>query len=150
MIINYLITNVSANREDEIPSETQFGISNNITVTDVEKDERFKILKFKFKFDAAFTAEESKEIGKVVISGFVIYTGENMDKVYDTWVESKKLDSSVTEEILQASLNISILEAMSVAKMLQLPSILPLPKVSATNESGEHTEHDTASKKSKK
>ena len=146
MIINYLITNVSASRDDEIPPETQFGISNNITVTDVLKDDKFKILKFKFKFDAAFTADNSKEIGKIVITGFVIYTGEDMDKIYNTWTESKKLDSSVTEEILQASLNISILEAMSVSKMLQLPSILPLPKVSAT---GEHQDDERSSKKAK-
>ena len=78
MIINYLITKVDAKREDNIPPETQMGISNNITVLDVEK----------------------------------------------------VLDDSITEEVLQISLNISIIEAMSLSKMLQLPSILPLPKVS--------------------
>ena len=49
MIINYLITKVDAKREDNIPPETQMGISNNITVLDVEKDEKFKVLKFQFR-----------------------------------------------------------------------------------------------------
>ncbi|MCL5009472.1 MAG: hypothetical protein M1433_00605 [Candidatus Parvarchaeota archaeon] len=130
MIINYLITNIKAHREKSISAETQIGIANNITVTDVERDDKFKILKFTFKFEAAFTGNGSDDIGKIVIEGFIAYTGDNMDKIYSKWEEEKKLDESVTEEILQASLNISILEAMSIAKMLQLPSILPLPKIS--------------------
>ncbi len=134
MIINYLITDIKANRNKEISPETQVGISNNITVTDVEKDDRFKILKFMFKFEAAFTGNGSEEIGKIVIEGFIVYTGENIDKIHKKWEDEKKLDESVTEEILQASLNISILEAMSIAKMLQLPSILPLPKISSGEE----------------
>ena len=137
MIINYLMTSIKANREKEISPETQIGISNNIAVTDIEKDDRFKILKFIFKFEAAFTGNGSEEIGKISIEGFIAYTGDNMDKIYEKWESEKKLDESITEEILQASLNISILEAMSIAKMLQLPSILPLPKISSGEEKSE-------------
>ncbi|MCL4406525.1 MAG: hypothetical protein M1573_00215 [Candidatus Parvarchaeota archaeon] len=149
MIINYLIDKIEATRDDNIPPETQVGISNNITVTDVEQDQKFKILKFKFKFDAVFTGNDT-ELGKIVIQGFVVYTGGDLDKIYKTWEESKKIDPSVAEEILQASLNVSILEAMSIAKMIQLPSILPLPKVStnAPSETGEEEQpHKKGSKK---
>lgn len=137
MIINYLITDIKANREKVISPETQVGIAHNITVTDVEKDDKFKILKFTFKFEVTFTGNGSDEIGKITVEGFIAYTGENMDKVYKTWQDKKELDQSVTEEILQASLNISILEAMSIAKMLQLPPILPMPKVSSSGEGKE-------------
>ena len=74
MIINYLITKVDAKREDNIPPETQMGISNNITVLDVEKDEKFKVLKFQFRFDAKFTANSSDELGHIVIEGFIVHT----------------------------------------------------------------------------
>ena len=131
MIINYLITKVDAKREDVIPPETQMGISNNITVLDVEKDDKFKILKFQFRFDAKFTVDNSNELGHIVIEGFIVHTSEDIDKIYSKWQDEKVLDDSVTEEVLQTSLNISIIEAMSLAKMLQLPSILPLPKVSS-------------------
>ncbi|MCL5017027.1 MAG: hypothetical protein M1441_02715 [Candidatus Parvarchaeota archaeon] len=147
MIINYLIDKIEASREDNIPAETQVGISNNITVIDVELDEKFKVLKFKFKFDAVFSGND-KELGKIVIQGFVVYTGGDIDKIYKTWEDSKKIDPSIAEEILQASLNVSILEAMSISKMIQLPSILPLPKVStnAPNDTGEDS-HKKGSKK---
>lgn len=145
MIINYLITSVKADREATISPETQIGIANNIVVTDVEKDDKFKILKFKFKFEATFTKEKTDEIGKITIEGVIVYTGDNLEKVYKTWEDSKRLDDSVTEEVLQASLNISILEAMSIAKMLQMPSILPLPKVSTS--AGEGESHDKKHKK---
>ncbi len=130
MIINYLITKVDAKREDNIPPETQMGISNNITILDVEKDDKFKVLKFQFRFDAKFTASSSDELGHIVIEGFVVHTSEDLEKIYNKWKDEKVLDDSITEEILQTSLNLSIIEAMSLAKMLQLPSILPLPKVS--------------------
>ena len=147
MIINYLIDKIEASREDNIPAETQVGISNNITVIDVELDEKFKVLKFKFKFDAVFSGND-KELGKIVIQGFVVYTGGDIDKIYKIWGDSKKIDPSIAEEILQASLNVSILEAMSISKMIQLPSILPLPKVStnAPNDAGEDS-HKKGSKK---
>ena len=130
MIINYLITKVDAKREDVIPPETQMGISNNITVLDVEKDDKFKVLKFQFRFDAKFNGGSSEELGHIVIEGFIVHTSDDIEKIYNKWQDEKILDDSITEEVLQTSLNISIIEAMSLAKMLQLPSILPLPKVS--------------------
>lgn len=145
MIINYLITSVNANREKDISPDTQVGIANNINITSLEKDDRFKIIKFFFKFEASFSAS-SKEIGKIMIEGMIVYTGDNLDKIYKSWEESKKLEPSVTEEILQASLNISILEAMSIAKMLQLPSILPLPKVTSSNEGAEEQKQEKKKK----
>jgi hypothetical protein len=147
MIINYLITNVNAKREKTISPETQIGIANNIIITDVEKDEKFKILKFSFKFEATFSGNKSEEIGKITIEGLIVYTGENIEKIYKVWEESKKLDTSITEEVLQASLNISILEAMSIAKMLQMPSILPLPKVSTNPGDNEEESHEKKHKK---
>ncbi len=132
MIVNYLITNVNAKREKTISSEARIGISNSINITDVDKDEKFKILKFGFKFDVTFTGDGSDELGKIVISGFVVYTGEKIEEIYENWEDAKKRDESVNTEVLQAGLNISILEAMSVAKMLQLPPILPLPRVSSS------------------
>ena len=147
MIINYLISEINAKREKVIAPETQIGIANNITITDIEKDDKFKILKFSFKFDAAFTGNATDEIGKITVEGLIVYTGDNIEKIYKTWEDSKKLDESVTEEVLQSSLNISILEAMSIAKMLQLPSILPLPKVSTSNQPSEETpKHDKKKK----
>ena len=147
MIINYLISEINAKREKVIAPETQIGIANNITITDIEKEDKFKILKFSFKFDAAFTGNSADEIGKITVEGLIVYTGDNIDKIYKTWEDSKKLDESVTEEVLQSSLNISILEAMSLAKMLQLPSILPLPKVSNSNPPSEETpKHDKKKK----
>lgn len=145
MIINYLITNIDANREKEISPDTQIGIEHNLSVTDVEKEEKFKILKFSSKFEAKFTANNSNEIGKITVQSLVVYTGENLESVYNTWQESKTLDKSVRDEILQASLNISILEAMSIAKILQLPSILPLPQIPKASE--EEAKHDKKQKK---
>ncbi|EFD92432.1 MAG: hypothetical protein BJBARM5_0859 [Candidatus Parvarchaeum acidophilus ARMAN-5] len=145
MIVNYLITKVDAKREDNIPPETQMGISNNITVLDVEKDDKFKVLKFQFRFDAKFNGNSSDELGHIVIEGFIVHTSNDIDKIYNKWQEEKVLDDSITEEILQTSLNISIIEAMSLAKMLQLPSILPLPKVS-TEHKEEKKEKDKKTK----
>ncbi len=145
MIINYLITNIAAKREANISPDSQIGIANNITITDVEKDDKFKILKFMFKFDASFTAAQSEEVGKISIEGIIVHTGENIDGIYKSWKDSKKLEQDVTEEVLQASLNISILEAMAIAKTLQLPSILPLPKISSEH-AGEEEKHDKKKK----
>ena len=52
------------------------------------------------------------------------------------------METPVAEEIFQASLNIGILEAMSIAKQMQLPSLLPLPKVSATSNPQEESKDD--------
>ncbi|MCL4400607.1 hypothetical protein M1316_01360 [Candidatus Parvarchaeota archaeon] len=145
MIINYLITNIEANRDKEIAPDTQIGVEHSLNIIDVEKDERFKILKFSSKFEAKFTGN-SKEIGKISVQALVVYTGDNLDKVFSTWQESKNLDKSVREEVLQASLNISILEAMSIAKILQLPSILPLPQVPKASEEDE-SKHEKKQKK---
>ncbi len=142
MIINYLITNVNAKREDVITPDMQVGVAHNVSITNIEKDEKFKILKFTFKFDAVFSGSESKELGKIVIEGVVVYTGGEIEKIYDQWAEDKKMETPVAEEIFQASLNIGILEAMSIAKQMQLPSLLPLPKVSATSNPQEESKDD--------
>ncbi len=147
MIINYLLTDVSAKREPAITTDTQVGINNNITITDIQKEAQLKFIKVLFKFDAVYSGGKSEELGKIMINGFVAYVGNDIDKIYDTWVKSKNLDEDVSEEILQASLNISILEAMSLAKMLQLPSVLPLPRVEHNGRG--QTEKGSAEKKVK-
>ncbi len=133
MIINYLITSVNAKREKMISPETQMSISTKISIENVEKVENAKLLKFDFKFDAVFNGNGSDELGRILIQGFVVYTGENLEEIYENWQDPKKRDESVNIEVLQAGLNISTLEAISLSKMLQLPSVIPLPKVSPSN-----------------
>ncbi len=134
MIVNYLITKIEAEREPNISPNEQIGVNTNIEVKKVEKQEQLKILRFTFELRAEFKNGNSENLGKIVIQGDIIYAGDNIDKVYDTWQNEHKLDDSVSEEILQASSNIGIIEAMGISKTLQMPSIIPLPKVTINKE----------------
>ncbi len=146
MIINYLITSIEANHDRDVTISPQSKMLTNIAVTNVEKDDQSKILKISLKFDASFEGNESKNLGKIMIKSLIVYMGDNLDKIYKTWEDKKQLDESVTEEILQAGLNMNFLEAMSISKMLQLPSLLPLPRLQKSSQTTEEPKHDKKKK----
>jgi hypothetical protein len=89
MIVNYLITKIEANRDIVAPANSQISITDNISLTNLEKDDKLNILRFSFRFDASVMADQ-KNFGKIGVEGVLFYAGDKLEEIFKGWNEGKK------------------------------------------------------------
>ena len=83
------------------------------------------VLNVGFSFNVKF----NPEVGRLRLEGNVLYLDSSVNKIYSEWQKSKKLPDGVHTEVMNAVFRNVIPKAMFVSNELQLPPILPIPRV---------------------
>jgi hypothetical protein len=116
-------------------TKARLKISSNISVTDVLKSElalgsvRQPAMRFQFSYLAKYEPNHA-EIG---IEGDVIYLAppEKVESILKDWKKDKKLPKEVMAEVVNNLLVRCNIEALILSRDMNLPSPIPMPKVSA-------------------
>ena len=109
-------------------------IKNNIAIKDVEEKE-FALGKAKqqgLKFNFEFTTEYEPNIGTINIFGEVLYLDEpkKIKELAASWKKNKKVEPDVMQQVLNTALSKCNVKALILAEDINLPSPIPLPRVS--------------------
>lgn len=113
----------------------QVNAKTNITVTNI-KQAKLNMGNSKqagAEISFQFTVEYDPSIGKTVLDGALVYMGseEIVKKTIQEWEKDKKLGKDVVEEVYNHILFKCNIEALILAKDMQLPAHIQLPRVKA-------------------
>ena len=137
-IVGMGITKINVEKLES--AKGKVGIKNNISIKKVDlTDLNFgasaqKGLRFSFSYVSVYTPK----IGEILIEGDIIDLIEEKKakEIADEWKKSKKIPGIVMNRILNAVLEKCNIEALLLAREVNLPSPVPLPKVKLQEESG--------------
>jgi hypothetical protein len=130
-IVGFGLNKINIERKKE--GKGKLSIANNISVKEVTET-KFAIggssqtgLKFNFIFESKYEPETAE----MIIEGSLVYMTEEADakKILATWKKDKKIEQALLEAILNFVLDKCNLEALMLARDLNLPPPFPLPKI---------------------
>lgn len=115
-----------------MPVKGKIQVNNNVSLTNVEKAEFAvapKQASAKFYFE--FTAKYEPKVADILLSGFLIFADkeESVKSIIDGWKKDKKLPKEVMSSVLNIVLSRCNVEALLLAREVNLPPPIPLPKV---------------------
>lgn len=129
-IIGFDFTKLNIERKKIIKGK--INISNNVSVDEIEEvnlqlGEDKTALKFFFNF----TTKYEPEIGEILIEGELVYlvSANEAKELMSQWKKEKRIPKEVMTPILNYVLTKSNIEALILSKEMNLPSPIPLPKV---------------------
>ncbi len=129
MKANLKYTHIEANKFSE-PHE-HVTINNNSTITQVEIVDGVLSVGFLFK------SMYEPKIGEIKIEGNILIkdSADKLDAVVEEWNASgqKNLPVDIAEEIHNYILSNCVTETVIIAREIQLPSPIPLPRISLKN-----------------
>ncbi|MBT4824976.1 hypothetical protein HN695_01865 [Candidatus Woesearchaeota archaeon] len=119
--------------EKKGPTKGKVNISNNVTIEDLEESsfsigqEEQKSLKVIFKFNSTY----DPDVGYIELLGDLIFIEEKsrIKEIFETWKEKRRVDKDLMAEILNIILTRCNIQALILARDINLPSPIPLPKV---------------------
>ena len=120
----------------------QIKINNNVSIKDVQ-DLNFDVQGKKgLKFTFNFVCNYEPDLGKTEVEGQVVFVDEDkkVSEVKKEWESGKKIPIDVMEQIINAALHKSNIQAIKISDDVNLPSPLPLPKVNREAPGGGITE----------
>jgi len=108
-------------------------VNNNVALTNVEKTD-FVVGPSKqgaAKFYFEFTAKYEPKIADMIFVGFLTFVDEpkKVTELVESWKKDKKLPKEVMSNVLNTILSRCNVEAMLLAREVNLPPPIPLPKV---------------------
>ena len=111
----------------------KISVTNNIQVTAVEKKEMAvgKAKQNALQFDFEFTANYEPKIAKITLNGTTTYF-DSIDRVEElakAWKKDKKLPKEVMTPVLNNILTRCNVEALLLAREVNLPPPIQLPRV---------------------
>ncbi len=131
-IVSVMFDNIEANREEVISVGK---VENNITIKDVveEKIDKEKYVVFKFEFTSNYFSKDGDKIASILIGGRAIFKDKDkvLKDILKTWEKDRKIDPNVMTEVTNVILIKAQMEAIVLAKEINLPSPIPMPRISA-------------------
>ena len=114
-------------------SQGKINISNNVTITNVEKadlslgDTKKDGLNFTFQF----TSKYEPNIAEMLIEGTLVYMEDEkrVKEVLKEWKKNKKVPKELMTNIINNVLVRCNIEALLLSREMNLPPPIPLPKV---------------------
>ena len=110
-------------------------VENNITIKDVseEKIDKDKFVNFAFEFVSNYYSKEGDKIANIVVGGRALFKDKDkvMKDILKTWEREKKIKPEVMTEVTNVILVKAQMEAIVIAKEVNLPSPIPLPRINA-------------------
>ncbi len=115
------------------PVKGKVQVNNNVVIQDVEKTDlsvgsaKQGALKFSFEF----TAKYEPKIADMVFNGHLTFfeKPEKVKEIADSWKKDKKIPKDVMSSVLNTVLSRCNIEALILAREVNLPPPIPLPKV---------------------
>jgi hypothetical protein len=104
---------------------TKVGISNNSSIVNIEKKDGTLFIDF------VFTTIYNPSIASIKIDGILYYTGEDIDTIYETWMEKRNLSSTHIQNVI---IEKGLMEAVILAKELRVVPPIPLPRIKEEQE----------------
>ena len=116
------------------PSKGKIQVKNNVSLKDIEKADlsvgsaKQGTLRFHFEF----TAKYEPKLADIVIIGFLtaFESPDKMKEILDGWKKDKKLPNDIMSSVLNTILSRCNVEALLLAREVNLPPPIPLPKIS--------------------
>ncbi len=129
VVLSTTITRIEAERKGVAP---RVKVNLTPTIKEVEKSKLEglgkkpqDILNIKFLFETKF----NPEVGILRMEGNLLYMDENVDSIYKEWQKNKKLPEDVNAEIINSIFRSMVPKALFLSTELQLPPIVPIPRV---------------------
>ena len=118
--------------EKKNPVKGKVSINNNVGIKNLEETKlnintKRKALKLEFEFTSSY----EPNIGKILLSGEVIYLVDK-DKASDAvknWKKNKKLEKDMMTKVLNNVLAKCNVQALILSERMNLPPPIPLPRV---------------------
>ena len=115
------------------PVKGKVGVNSNVSLKDVEKvklglgREKQDAVKFVFEF----TANYEPKIAKITLNGVLTYINkpDTVEQITKGWKKDKKIPKEVMTPVLNSILAKCNIEALVLAKEINLPPPIPMPKV---------------------
>jgi len=127
-VINVSISEVNAKREKTARGNINVRSSPTIKSIIERKMDTIgldKVLAISFEFKTEYTPA----IGKIQLTGEVLYLGADNKKVLSEWKKNKKLNEKIAVEVINAIFRRCIVKATGIAEDLQLPPPIQIPRV---------------------
>ncbi|MBN2881203.1 hypothetical protein JXM83_04065 [Candidatus Woesearchaeota archaeon] len=134
-IVGFNFKKISVERTKD--TSGKLSISNNISVKDVSETKftsgasSQQGLVFNFIFESKY----EPEVALIHLEGSLLYMTEDKEAktVIDSWKKDKKIDAKIMERILNHVLAKSNIQALTLARDVNLPPPFPLPKIKSGN-----------------
>lgn len=115
------------------PVKGKVSVNNNVVIKDVEKTDlsvganKQGALKFHFEFTAVY----EPKVANITLVGFLTFfeKPEQVKAIADSWKKDKKIPKDVMSSVLNTVLSRCNIEALILAREVNLPPPIPLPKV---------------------
>jgi hypothetical protein len=131
-IVGFNFTKIDVERKNA--SKGKINISNNVAIKDIDEGsfslgvESQKGLRFTFEFFSRY----EPDYATIHLSGEILYMADEKEvkKILDDWKKESKIENSLMSLILNNILNKCNVQAVILSQTMNLPSPIPLPKVS--------------------
>ena len=118
--------------EKKNPVKGKVSINNNVGIKNLEETKlNINTTKKALKLDFEFTSVYEPGIGKILLTGEVIYLVEKdkADTIVKNWKKNKKIEKDIMTNILNNVLAKCNVQALILSKDMNMPPPIPLPKV---------------------
>jgi len=129
-VIGFSFTKMSVEKDN--PVKGKVNINNNVGIKNVEETKlNLNPDKKALKLDFEFTSTYEPNIGKIYLTGEVIYLIDKSkaDDVIKNWKKNKKLEKDIMTNVLNNVLTKCNVKALVLSDYMNLPPPIPLPKV---------------------
>lgn len=134
-MISFNFTNITAERK--VARVGKYSVKNSTNITDVKEVPlgKQKALLFTFKS----TIEYEPGVGSIVLGGDVLFlsTDEDAKRIVDDFKKTKKVDNKYAEAVYNTVLSRATVQSLIVARDLNLPAPIQMPRVKANAPSAE-------------
>ena len=134
-IIGHRIKKVSGQRHDVEEGTTLSGIKTNAEPTGIREgksdDSKNKVLIVDWRLTSDYNLTNEKKLADLEIAGEIIIAMESKEfkKTMEDWKKNKRMEKDQLIPILQGILNVAQVEAIILARELNLPSPVQLIKI---------------------
>ena len=132
-VIGFNIIDIKAKRNaTKTVAQKGLEVNHAISITDVAKsplnvaqNEGSEVLRVLYDFAVAY-----QDVGNVSIKGEIVFTDtkEIIEESAKSWKQDKKLPQMVDMEVRKFAYSKSLIQAMNLSDLLNLPAPIPLPK----------------------
>jgi hypothetical protein len=126
--------------EKKVLKDGKVDINNNVQIKEVETADLSlgKAKQDGVRFVFEFTSKYEPDYASMVLSGDVLFieSEKNVKAILDEWKKKKTVPKETMAEVLNSILNRCNIQAMILARDVNLPSPIPLPKVTVDTMDG--------------
>lgn len=132
MIVGYSVNYINAEKFEIKEKVEKLDINTSLNIKDISevKTKKEKKTESLLKVDFEFLVIYEPKISEIRIEGYVIYDGENVDKILEKWKKDKKIEDKDFEvEVKNFILRRGIILSTFLSEYLAIHPPLPLPQI---------------------